>query len=229
MKKYSFLLFDADDTILDFHAAQQDALVKTLTEAGIPPLPEYLSKYDSINKSLWLELEKGKIERETIAYRRFELLLEAFDIPKDASKIAVRYTTHLKEGYHTVTGAEDVLRFYFGKVPMYVITNGSTDIQLSRLQGSGLSRYFNDCFISQLVGAPKPQEAFFLHVAAHIPGFRREEALVIGDSLSSDILGGHNFGIDTCYINRKHKALDGTALPTYEIDDIRRLPEIITV
>ena len=230
MKKYSCLLFDADDTILDFHAAQQFALTKTLNEADIPATPENLAIYDEINKSLWRELEKGNIRRETIALRRFELFFEACGIQKDVSKIAFAYTEHLKKCYHIVAFADDVLDYFFKKeVPMYVITNGTKDIQISRLYGSGLSRFFYRCFISEEVGAAKPQKAFFDYVTSHIPDFVREEALVIGDSLSSDILGGYNAGIDTCYINRKQKPLDGTVTPTYVIDSILQLPKIIEV
>lgn len=226
--KYEFLLFDADDTLLDFHRAEHSALTDTLLAYDLPCNDEIISIYSEINASLWRALERGEIEKSRLRDRRFELLCERFDFKVIPSAEMSRvYTDHLSEKPYTIDGALDLCRKLSEKYKMYIVTNGLKTVQSKRFASSGLSPYFIKSFISEDVGFEKPNVRYFEMIAKQIPNFDKSKCLIIGDSLTSDIKGGDGFGIDTCWYNPKNKTNTTHLKITYEIRTLCELEKIL--
>ena len=204
MKKYSFLLFDADNTLLDFDENERVSLLDTFEHFGLPCTEEVLSLYHEINLMYWEMLSRKEIERDALLIKRFETLFERVGIKADPVATENHYRTNLGNGCQIMAGAMDVLKELKEDYKLYVITNGVARTQHNRLEKSGLAELMEDIFISDEIGYNKPDREFFEYVESHIPGFDPERALVIGDSLFSDIRGGVEFGLDTCYLNIYH-------------------------
>ncbi len=215
MVKYLFL--DMDDTILDFHKAEAVAIRKTLAGFGVEPTPEICQRYSEINDWHWKALERKEITREQVLTGRFEVLFGQLGVAVDPKECAACYTKNLAQGDFILPGAVEVLEKLQGKYALYLASNGTTWVQKERIAGSGIGKYFDDIFISQEMGANKPALEFFNACFQKIPGFSKENALIVGDSLTSDILGGKNAGIATCWYNPKGKPQNPEIVPDHEI------------
>ena len=222
-----FLLLDLDDTILDFHMQEAAAIRKTLSEAGIEPTDELCDLYSKINLRHWKMLEKGEITRETLAWHRFQELFETLGVEGNSQKTGEIYWDHLACGHYFLPGAEAAVKALAKKYQLYMVTNGTARVQYSRIASAGLAPYFKDIFVSQEIGVNKPEKAYFDVCFAKIPGFDRERAMIVGDSLSSDIRGGKNAGIKTCWVNPKGKAAPPENMPDYEIESIAQLEALL--
>ncbi len=203
--KYKYILFDADETLLDFHRSEAEAISETMAAYGIQPTKENIELYSQINDGLWKRLERGEIEKSVLLYHRFELLLEALGVTADAKKMARCYMEKLSAKGYVLAGAEQMCRELFGKARLYIVTNGVEFIQRGRYAVCGIDRYFDDVFISDVIGHQKPSVKYFEYVAEHIEGFDRAAAVIVGDSLTSDMKGGIGYGIDTVWFNPKGK------------------------
>ena len=203
--KYDTVLFDADGTLLDFLKSEREAVAEALRLCGVSPTDEMLTVYSAINDELWKRLERGEIARSVLLYHRFELLFERYGVSADAHEMAATYMDCLSHKGYVLEGAEALCRRLFGKCRLYIVTNGTEIIQKGRFADSGLQPDFEKCFISEVIGYNKPSEKFFQRVAESIPDFCKEKTVIVGDSLSSDILGGIRFGIDTCWYNPQGK------------------------
>lgn len=203
--KYEIVLFDADGTLLDFLRSEKEAVSEALKQMGVTPTEEMLTAYSAINDELWKQLERGDIQRSVLLYHRFELLFNRYGLTADAREMAATYMRCLSEKGYVIDGAEELCKDLFGKCRLYIVTNGTEIIQKGRFARSGLQPYFEEFFISEVIGFNKPDGRFFEHVASKIPDFSKEKAVIVGDSLSSDIRGGIGFGIDTCWYNPEGK------------------------
>lgn len=204
--KYDVILFDADGTLLDFHRSETEAVREAMTMNGITPTDEKVKLYSGINDGLWKMLERGEIEKSVLLYHRFELLFDALGIKGDAKKMAQDYMNALSTKGYMLDGAEDMLKSLVGKARMYIVTNGVEFIQRGRYARTSLDRYFDGVFISGCVGYEKPSVMYFERVAEQIDGFDKSRAVIVGDSLTSDMQGGINYGIDTCWYDPQGKA-----------------------
>lgn len=222
-----FLFIDLDDTILDFHKAERVALAKSLEAFGIAPTEAVCARYSQINREHWQRLERGELTREQVLLGRFAALLTELGTAAPAEQIAAAYERNLSVGHYFLPGAEEALEALHGTYKLYLASNGTARVQAGRLESANISRYFENIFISQLLGANKPSRAFFDRCFAEIPGFSRDRAMVVGDSLTSDILGGINAGIATCWINPSHAAGREDIRADYEIESLARLPELL--
>lgn len=221
-----FLFIDLDDTILDFHKAEAVALRKTLLEFGIDPTPETCSLYSNINRACWEALERGEMERSQIGVTRFTRLFSRLGVSADAARCNDDYWRQLSIGHYFLPGAEEALPVLAADYKLYIASNGSKSVQPSRLESAGIEKYFQAIFISEDIGADKPAKAFFDRCFARIPGFDPQKAMIVGDSLTSDIQGGINAGIKTCWVNPNHKQ-PGDIKPDYEIETLSQLPELL--
>jgi 2-haloacid dehalogenase len=201
--KYKFLLFDADGTLLDFAKSEAEALREMLSNNGIRNDDATVELYSGINDSLWKLLEKGEIDKQTLLVRRFELLLEALSIEGDPVLMAREYEDKLSTKGYVLEGVEEMCQALYGRAKMYIVTNGLEKVQKGRYAVCGIDKYFENAFISDVIGFQKPSVHYFEYVAKNIKDFDKSSTLIIGDSLSSDIKGGLNFGIDTCWYNPK--------------------------
>jgi 2-haloacid dehalogenase len=224
--KHVFL--DLDDTLFDFHKSEGEALSNTLSTLGIEPTAENLALYSRINRSQWESLERGEVTRDIILVRRFEILFRELGIkdkePKEAQRL---YEGNLSKEYHYLPGAMELIQALLGKYKLYLASNGTAVVQDSRIALSGIGKYFDGIFISERIGHNKPSKEFFDGCFATIKDFSKDEAIIIGDSLTSDILGGINAGIKTCLYNPKGKPNSTCAVPDYEVKSLLEIPDLL--
>lgn len=200
--KYTSLFLDLDNTILDFNKAEDSAIRRVLQKHNLPCDDDIVKKYSEINLSYWKRFEKGEIKREDIFENRFTDLLKYLNREGDVVTIAKDYFVFLSEGYYTVDGAVDILKYLKRKgYSIYITTNGISFTQVKRIRDSGIEDYIDAVFISEDIGHKKPEKEYFDSVLERIPEKVKTKILIIGDSQSSDILGGINSGIDTCWYN----------------------------
>ena len=226
MNKYKYLLFDVDGTLLDFDKAEQQALKNTFQNHHISLTDELLQRYETINKQLWKDFEKGLIDKKTVVYTRFVQLFQEFHIHQDGIAFEDDYQKALGEGYFLLPHAKEILETLYQKYPLYVVTNGVSKTQYSRLRGTHIDQYFQDIFVSEDIGYQKPAKEYFDCCFHKIEDIKLDQTLIIGDSLSSDIQGGINAGIDTCWYNPQHLKKPQDMNITYEIHDLRELFQI---
>lgn len=222
-----FLLLDLDDTILDFHKAETIALTKTLEEYGIPPTEETVSLYSAINKKHWEMLERGEINREQVKVLRFARLFEKLAVDIDALAVADRYRENLAIGHYFLPGAEEALEVLNKKYRLFITSNGASKVQSGRMTSANLYRFFEKTFVSEDLGADKPSAAYFEGAFSQIPGFDKKKAMIVGDSLTSDIQGGINAGIATCWVNPRHVIAPEHIKPDHEIEALHQLPALL--
>lgn len=227
MNRYNNILIDADDTLLDFHKAEREGFKKVFIENNLE-YNEYIFKtYKKINSYLWSEFEKGRISKEDITSNRFKILFENLSIQSDDVYIRKEYQKALGEGYYLIDGALELCEALYLKCSLYCVTNGLVQTQQSRFKGAKLNKYFKDIFVSEKVGYQKPSIEYFNYVFNHIPNIDLSKTIIIGDSLSSDIQGGNNAGIDTCWFNPKGIKNETGLKITYEISKLDELKKII--
>lgn len=221
------IFIDLDDTILDFGAAERVAVAKAFREVGLEPTPELLRRYSRLNLLQWEAFERGEITRERVLVRRFELLFEELGVALDAQQTEDIYRGHLGVGHYFVPGAPKLLARLAPEYDLYLASNGVAQTQYSRLESAGIGHYFKEIFISEVTGHHKPEREYFDYCFAHIPDFVPEEALILGDSLTSDILGGIRAGIKTCWFNPNRKPRRADIVPDYEIAALDELYDIL--
>jgi len=225
---YKFLLFDLDHTLLDFDTAEDIALTQLLKEEGVEDIRAYKDYYVPMNKALWKDLEEKKITKQELVNTRFSKLFSHFGIEKDGVYLAERYQFYLAQQGQVFSGAMELLDSLIDRgYELYAATNGITTIQTGRMAQSGLAPYFNQVFISEQLQTQKPDALFYEKIGQQIAGFSKEKALMIGDSLTADIQGGNNAGIDTIWYNPHHLENHTQAQPTYEVDSYQALLELL--
>ncbi|KAB1440411.1 YjjG family noncanonical pyrimidine nucleotidase [Candidatus Galacturonibacter soehngenii] len=227
MKKYDIILFDVDGTLLDFHAAQENALKMAFEKHNYELNDNVKTIYDEINHSLWNQYEQGKITKEEVIYTRFVTLFARLGLEGDGVAFEDEYQELLGQGHDLIDGAMEIIDTLSKTHDLYIVTNGVTKTQRSRLKASGIDQYMKDVFISEETGFQKPMREYFDYCFARIPDICQERTLIVGDSLSSDILGGNNAGIDTCWFNPFHLSCDLDVKINYEIKKLSELLHIV--
>ena len=198
---YRDLLFDLDNTLLDFGAGEKRAFSAALADAGIAETPEMYPRYSAINDSFWKRFERGEIARADIQHGRFRQWCAEFSVDMDTDAFNARYLSHLSGQGIAIDGAQALLAALAPRFDLYLISNGLAPVQAGRLEKAGITGYFRKCFVSSELGVQKPDKAYFDAVAAGIEGFDPRRALVIGDSLTSDIRGANNAHLPCCWFN----------------------------
>ena len=221
-----FLLLDLDDTILDFHKAERIALSKTIRQFGVEPTEEVLNRYHQINKWHWEQLELGIMTRAEVLVNRFGALFQELGIDVEPAACAKSYESNLSIGHYFLPGAEEAVKKLHEKYRLFLVSNGTAAVQHGRLTSAGLYPYFEQVFISQEIGFNKPDKAFFDRCFDRISGFAPDRALMVGDSLTSDIKGGVNTGLTTVWVNPEHKDC-GDIHPDYEIERLYQLETLL--
>jgi len=225
--RYTTILFDADDTLLDFKRAEYCALTRVLKAFGLPYDDEYVASYSEINDSLWKLLEVGGIKKDELKVKRFRLFCERFGFDADPDDMASMYVEALADQSMLLEGAEALVEALYGKCELYMITNGIEYIQKKRIESTTIKKYFKEIFVSEQIGSEKPSIEYFEAVANAIPGFDKSKAIVVGDSLTSDMKGGINFGVDTCWYNPKGKKRPDDMNITYEVESFDGIYAVI--
>lgn len=227
MKKYDVLLFDVDGTLLDFDRAEEMGIEGLLEHYGVPVTAENKEKYHHLNKSYWERLERGEITRDQVLSLRFEEFFGDFGISVDGMDTDRLYREYLNEGAFLIDGARELLEGLKGQYELYIITNGVAATQYHRLGKSGLDRYFKDIFISEEAASQKPQPEYFEYCFKKMGRRDVENMLVIGDSLTSDIKGGNNVGIDTLWFNPHRQENTKRVHVEYEADSLEKIGKML--
>lgn len=199
--KYQWILFDADGTLFDYDRAEAYALASTFDDLGYAYREEYLTEYRQINGNLWQAFEQGAINQNKLKGKRFELLCQSFGINLDPSVLSQHYLKNLGYSTFLIDGAEATVKALASHYSLAIITNGLKDVQRPRIAASSIHSYFPVIVISEEVGAAKPDNKIFEIAFQRMGDPQRIEVLIIGDSLTSDIAGALNYGIDSCWFN----------------------------
>jgi len=225
---YELILIDADNTLFDYNKAEAYALETSLMDFGFQgDLYKIRLDYHVINKKLWQLLEKGGIEKAELSERRFKQLFDQYGLdipPQDFSK---KYLSYLGQSSFLMEDAQEIIQYLYNKYTVIIVTNGIKDVQFSRLEKSTIKDYNHGVVVSEDIGVSKPDPDFFVHAFKLANHQNKKSAIIIGDSLSSDIQGGINFGIDTCWFNYNNSHPDIQLEPTYEIRNLRKIYDIL--
>ena len=222
------LFFDADDTLLDFKDAEREALALLFKNHGYMLTEERRQSYHEMNDRLWKSYEKGEITREYLLSVRFSSFFASLGVKVNGPEMESEYRGYLAQGCRLIDGAREVCAELSKEHRMFIVTNGVSQTQRSRLRAAGIANLFEEVFISSEIGWQKPRKEFFDCVFERLPGILRAQSLIIGDSLSSDIQGGVNAGMFTCWYNPSGLAPKGSSVkPDYEIRSLRELPAVV--
>ena len=227
--RYNVILFDLDNTIIDFDYSEKSALKQTFLTFNVEYKRSYLTYFHTVNDELWKMLEKGLIDRPLLIKTRFQKLFDKFNIANiDPIEFNAEYINNLAKGRKVIKGASQTIKTAFKMgAKCYFITNGLESVQKNRLKNQPFSNCILGICVSEKVGAKKPEKAFFEKAEELFNIKFDEKTLIVGDSLTSDIQGGINARIDTCYVNRKKTVNSLGITPTYEVCDIKEVLDII--
>lgn len=227
MGRFQTLLFDADNTLFDFNACESEALRLSFEKQGYPLDEEIYKIYDRINHDLWRKYELGLMDRETVIYSRFGLLFQKIGIKDDGIAFEDIYQELLGMQHFYMDGAEELVKQIYQSYDLYIVTNGVTRTQLRRFKDSKLDQYVKKIFVSEETGYQKPKKEYFDYCFERIENYDASKAIIIGDSLSSDIKGGNNVGIATCWFN-PHQQINQTDVKVdYEIRHLKEFHQIL--
>ena len=230
MKKYSTILFDADDTLLDFGKDETQALLKVLTHYGVPTTEENIGIYKKINVGLWKALERGELDKPTLKKIRFRLFFDeiGFESDTDPFTINEEYLSNLGDGGNLKEGAKELIDELKSEgYDLYIVTNGIEKTQKCRLTKAGIIDSFTDIFVSETIGYQKPRKEYFDYVLSHLSEKDISRVLLVGDSLTSDIKGAENANITSIWLRNSKDTDHSSYSPDFIIDDIGQVRDIL--
>jgi 2-haloacid dehalogenase len=226
--KYDILIFDADETLFDFKKSEREAFYNALLELKIETPEVHYPIYQTINTAIWKEFEQGLINQQDLKIERFKRLVDHLHLNLKPEAIAKSYMKHLREASFLFEDSFVLIQELSKDYELYMITNGLKDVQENRICKSIIAPYFQSIVISEVVGVSKPNPKIFELTFHHMNDLDKRKVLMIGDSLTSDIQGGINYGIDTCWYN-PHKKVNQTEIqPTYEITSLLEIKHVLT-
>ncbi len=223
----AIVLLDIDDTILDFRKAESVAISKTFQALGIPTEDAVIRRYSEINQKFWERLEAGELTRRQVLMGRFIQLFGELGVKAEPEAAQEIYEELLAVGHYFMPGAEEMLEALYGDYRLFICSNGSSYVQAGRIKSAGIARFFERIFISEELGFDKPSSEYFDACFRQIPDFSRDRTVMVGDSLTSDIRGGRNAGITTCWYNPRRKPRHPENEPDYEIDRLEKLKPLL--
>lgn len=231
--RYTAILWDVDGTLLDFLYAQRKSLVAAFKEQGMDIGDDIVSLYSAINDRYWKKLELSEVTRQELLIGRFRELVDELSLSDTISseQLRISYEYGLSTTYKYIENSYEIVKKLFdtGLFKQYIITNGVASVQRGKLSLSGLTDYIEELFISEEVGAEKPQGAFFEYCCEHIAEKDKERLLVVGDSLTSDIRGANEYGIASVWYNPGGWLNESPYIPVYEIKSLKEVQDILGI
>ena len=226
--KYEVVLLDADGTLFDYDKAEANALEKTFNHFNLKYKEECeLKNYRALNKQIWIAYENDEISLEDLRIERFRKLFQNNGEKIDLHEFSKIYLSLLAGGIYLISGAEEVCKYLFNKYKIVILTNGIREVQLSRIGNSPLNKYVNQVITSEETGYKKPDVRIFNYAFNKIGHANKKATIIVGDSLSSDIQGGINYGISACWYNSTGEKNRTGLSPDYEIKDLRELLKLL--
>lgn len=231
---YRVILIDIDDTLFDYAQAEEYAIKKVFEdfrcfdhERNQQKYEEMKREYKIINGILWKELEKGTVKSDELKIKRFEILFEKVGLSYNAVDFSKQYLKRLSEGTFLFDESEKLCKYLNEKYKVAVVTNGMKEVQYSRVENSKVGKYINKIIVSDDIGISKPYAGIFEYALKELEHKNKDDVIMIGDSLTADIQGGINFGIDTCWVNLKNKEKEKNIEPKYTVEKLEELYNIL--
>jgi len=225
---YELVLVDADNTLFDYNKAEVYALENSMKDFGFDgDVNAIRQDYNVINKKLWQLFEKGGISKDELSEKRFKRLFEKVGLDISPKEFSGKYLGYLAQSDFLMADALEIIQYLYENYTVIIVTNGIKDIQFSRLEKSPIKDYNHGVVVSEDIGVSKPDPDFFVQAFKLVDHQDKGTAIIIGDSLSSDIKGGIHFGIDTCWFNFDHSELEKGLSPTYQIKALKELYGIL--
>ena len=230
---YKTILLDIDNTLFDYPKAEKYAIKATFEDFDFfrngskSEFEEIKKEYKVINDLLWEKLEKGKITSTELKIERFRILFEKINLSYNSEEFSKQYLKRLGEGAFLFEGAEELCRYLHGKYKLGIITNGMKEVQYSRVENSAIGKYIDKIIVSDDIGISKPNAGIFEYALKKLGTENKKESIMVGDSLSADIQGGINFGIDTCWVNLQNEYSDGKIKPKYTVTSLEEIYRIL--
>jgi 2-haloacid dehalogenase len=228
MKKYELFLFDADGTLFDYDLAEANALKIMFNYCGFDYSENTRLKYREINSQVWESYEKGEITKSELQTLRFKRLFNDIGIDYDVNNFNEMYLNELGKGSFLIEGALEICKeIKFRNKKVYIVSNGILATQKARIEHSLIKEYISDFFVSEFIGFQKQHILYFEYVFKHTSQVEKDKILIVGDSISADIVGGNNAGIDNCWFNKSGDINNTEIIPTYEIRKLKELHKYI--
>ena len=227
MGKFKTILFDVDETLLNFKKGQDQALAYLFRDQGVILTPELHQQYLVKNHDLWQAFERQEVSRDVVLGERFEYIFDVVGLKKDGAEMDHLFRSYLQEEAILLDGALENVQKLQQHHDLYIVTNGVSNTQARRLEKSGLRPYFKDVFVSDDAGYQKPLAGFFDYAFARIPEVDLASTMIIGDSLQADILGGNQAGITSCWYNPERVANTTGIQPTFEINHLDEISQLV--
>ena len=221
------LLIDLDNTLIDFNECARHSIINAFDELGFTYTEKVFETFICENIKIWKRLEKGEITKPQLRANRWNIILGKLGIDFDGTVIEEMFENGVARGAYPVEGAYDLLDYLYGKYQMYIVSNGFRFVQESRLKIGDFEKYFDGVFVSEDIGIPKPAKEFFDYCFENLNNPSKEDVLLIGDSISADITGGINYGIDTIWFNKNNEPLPENIAPTYTIRSLEEIKNIL--
>lgn len=225
--RYETLLFDLDHTLFDSDASEIAAYAHTMATVGLPDPDDHFERYLRINHAMWAAVERGELQPTEVRFRRFEQFVDEVGVAADPIAMADAFVWGLGAFGDLYDGARQVLEQLAGPARLAMVTNGLSDVQRARIERLDLAGYFDAIVISSEVGVTKPRREIFDITFDLLGQPAKQSALMIGDSLTSDIRGGRDYEIDTCWFNWRRSAGATDIVVTHEITSLEQLPGIV--
>lgn len=228
MGKFDIILWDVDQTLLDFKQSESYAIKYCFRQLGITIDDDTVALYSAINDGFWKKIEKNEIAKKDALVERFHALFMEIGMEHlDAAAFQKEYAQALGSVYYYQDDSYELLKSLKGSCRQYLVTNGVTQVQMNKLGLSGLDKLVDGIFVSEQIGTPKPQKEYFDQCFALIPDFEKEKAIIVGDSLTSDMRGGNNAGIATCWYNPDGAENTLGVKIDYEIKNLNEIRQIL--
>ena len=230
---YKIILLDIDDTLFDYPKTASYAIKKVFEDFGyfdkdnVSEFEEIKKEYNTINYLLWRKLEIGEIDMDTLKTERFKMLFEKMKIDYNIKDFSRQYLKRMGEGAFLFEGTEKLCEYLYKKYKLGIITNGMKEVQYSRVNNSTIGKYIDKIIVSDDVGISKPNAEIFEYALREMGHNNKKDVIMVGDSLTADIQGGINFGIDTCWINLKNKEADEKIKPKYAVTRLEEIYDIL--
>ncbi|MGM0198551.1 YjjG family noncanonical pyrimidine nucleotidase [Enterococcus sp. DIV1314a] len=225
---YTTLLFDVDDTLLDFQAAESQALKALFEKEGLNFTSDKEKLYKEVNEARWRAFETGEMSRDEVVNGRFGAFFQLLNHEVDSLAMEQAYREFLNEGHQLLGNSLEVVQHFAEKADLYIVTNGVSKTQFKRLEDSKLLPYFKEVIVSEDTGYQKPMIEFFEYTFAKIPNLNKAQTVIIGDSLSSDIQGGINAEIDTIWLRPDTPKTPLAIEPTHQIRQLEDLYSLLS-
>ena len=221
------LLIDLDNTLIDFNECARHSIINAFDELGFTYTEKVFETFICENVKIWKRLEKGEITKPQLRANRWNIILGKLGIDFDGTVIEEMFENGVARGAYPVEGAYDLLDYLYGKYQMYIVSNGFRFVQESRLKIGDFEKYFDGVFVSEDIGIPKPAKEFFDYCFEKLNNPSKSEILLIGDSISADITGGINYGLDTIWFNKNNEPLPENIAPTYTVRNLEEIKNIL--